>query len=366
MADYTPIPIPWSQHWRQFRMRLLPVLVFLVALGAVATLWERDAAPGFIVGEVHAPATMVNSPRAGWIEGETLVMHRQVEAGEEIAIVRIIPPDHARLALAVLHEEIRMIRLGVGDPIIDQQRNQLSWQGLRRDWMLVRSDVASLQVRMLQAETDMKRFESLVTRGADTQSNYEQARALFNSLKAEIEEKTRLAAELETAVSAARSVSSETEGLDLAVGIAAALDWKEAELRRLEAEIAPLSIVSPLAGKVTEIFHHPGDFVNLGDPVIEVRSDQAEFVIAYLKPPLAFQPEPGMEVEVVSRRGTRAIAGRATVLDIGPQFGLLPPVFQRPLPVTIEERALPARISLPETMSLMPGELVEIRQPRRP
>jgi len=366
MPDYPPIPIPWSQHWRQFRMRLLPVLVFLVALVAVATLWERDAAPGFIVGEVHAPATTVNSPRAGWIEGEAFMMHRKVEAGEEIAIVRTMPPDQARLALAVLQEEIRMIRLGVGDPIIDQQRNQLSWQGLRRDWMLVRSDLASLQVLMRQAEADMNRFESLASKGADTQSNYEQARASFMAQMAEVEEKTRLAADLESAVSAARTAITGSEGMDLAVGIAAALDWKEAELRRLEAEIAPLSLISPIAGRVTRIFHHPGDFVNQGDPVVEIQSDQPDFVIAYLKPPLAFQPEEGMVVEVVSRRGTRAVAGRAMVLDIGPQFGLLPAVFQRPLPVTIEERALPARISLPETVPLMPGELVEIRQVRKP
>ena len=362
MSDLIPIPIPWSQQWRQFRVRMLPVLVFILAVGGIAMLWEHDAAPGSIFGEVYAPSSMANSPRAGWIEGGPFTLHAHVEAGQEIAIVRPLPADQAKLALAVLQEEIRMIRLGVGDPILDQQRNQLSWQGLRRDWMLVRSDLASLRVRIRQAEIDQQRYDSLAATGADTQVASEQARALLMSLKAEEEEKARLAAELETTVSAAQQSALASGENDLAAGIAAALDWKEAELRQLEAELAPLSIVSPIAGEVTQILRHPGSFVNQGDPVLEIRSGKPEFVIAYLKSPLAFDPEPGMKVEVISRRGAQAIAGRAEVLDLGPQFGLLPFVFQRPLPVTIEERALMARISLPEFPTLFPGELVEIRK----
>jgi hypothetical protein len=45
---------------------------------------------------------------------------------------------------------------------------------------------------------------------------------------------------------------------------------------------------------------HPGNLVNLGDPVLEIRSDKAGFVIAYLNLPLAFHPEPGMQVEVTA------------------------------------------------------------------
>jgi len=364
MAELNPIPIPWSQRWRQFRMRMLPVLVFLLAVAGIAILWEDDAAPGSIVGEAYAADTTANSPRAGWIEGDPFTLHTSVEAGQEIAIVRPLPPEQARLALAVLQEELRMIRLGVGDPVLDQQRNQISWQGLRRDWLLARSDVASLRVRMRQAEVDQQRYEVLLAKGANPLATYEQARALFLALKAEKEEKVRLAAELEATVTLARHSAMASGENDVAAGIAAAMDWKEAELRHLEAEIAPLSIQSPIAGRVTQIFQHPGNFVNLGEPILEVRSEKAEFVIAYLKAPLAFDPKPGTEVEIISRRGVRAVAGRAKIIDLGPQFTLLPAVFQRPMPVTIEERALPARISIPDSISLLPGELVEVRPVR--
>lgn len=356
------IPIPWSQRWRRFRIRIMPLLVFLVAFGAIAMLWNRGSAPGSIVGEAYAPVSTVNSPRAGWIEGEPFTLHSRVQAGQELAIVRPVLPEQARLALAVLHEEIRMIRLGIGDPVLDQQRNLLAYQGLRRDWLLARSDLASLRVRMQQAEIDMHRSESLTGTGSVSRALHEQSCALYLSLKAEVEGKCRLADELEIAVNEAQ-LHAATEGSAgiMAEGVAAAMEWKEAGLRHLESEIAPLSLISPISGKVTAIHQHPGNFVNLGAPVVEIRSDKAECIIAYLKAPLAFEPEPGMQVEVISHRGIRAIAGRAEVLDFGPQFVVLPAVFERPLPVMVEERALTARISLPDLPTLVPGELVEIR-----
>ena len=366
MADLKPIPIPLGQHWRQFRTRLLPLLVFGFAVVAIFSLWERESAPGVMVGEVYAPFTVVNAPRAGWIEAEPLEIYQRVEAGEEIGILRIVPPEHAKLALAVLQEEIRMIRLGVGDPILDQQRNLLSWQGLRRDWMLVRSDLASLRVQLRQAEVDRDRYKDLAAKGADTRLAYEQALASFDSLKAEVQEKARLADELEKVVSDARASAGTAETpAGAGAGIAAALDWKEAELRNLEAEIAPISITAPFTGIITRILRHPGDFANAGEPVVELRSDKPEFVIAWLKPPLAVEPKPGMTVEVVSRRLGRSVAGRAKVLGLGPQFEPVPTVFQRPLPVNIEERALPLRISLPPQLALRPGEVVDIRMARQ-
>jgi multidrug resistance efflux pump len=361
MTEPTPIPIPLSQRWRMFRMRIIPVLVFLVALGGIIMLWERDSAPGSIVGEVYAPVSSVNSPRAGWLEADPFILHTAVRVGQEIAIIRSRPPEHAKLALAVLQEELRMIRLGVGDPVLDLRRNQLSWQGLRRDWLLVRTDLASLRVRMRQADIDQQRYRELLAKGADSRMAYEQSNALYLAMKAEEEGKSRLASELEAAVAEARRNESEAGYNDLAAGIAAAMDWKEAELRQLEAEIAPVSILAPISGSVTRIFHHPGNFVNLGEPVLEIRSDKAEYVIAYLKAPLAVDPKPGTTVEIISRRGVKAIVGRAEILDLGPQFDLLPTVFQRPMPLTIEERALPVRISLPESLTLLPGELVAVR-----
>lgn len=364
MPDYKPIPTPLRQHWRLFRTRLVPVLVFTAAIGSMVWLWEQERAPGVMIGEVYAPSSTVSSPRGGWLEGGPVEIFREVRAGEEIGIIRTMPPEHAQLALAVLREEIQMIRLGVADPVLDQQRNLLSLQGLRRDWLLARSDLASLRVRKRQAEADFIRIEQLANEGAESQSALEQARAVYEAMVAEAKEKTILAESLQVAVEEVDSQLEDRGRPDAGAGIAAALDWKEAELRRLEAELAPVAMYAPFDGHLTRVFRHPGDFVNIGEPIAEIRSKHAESIIGYLKAPFAVHPEVGMEVDVVPRSSGRAVAARASVLGVGPQFEALQPAFLRPMPVTIEERALPVLISLPEQVSFVPGDIVDIRMPK--
>jgi multidrug resistance efflux pump len=359
MLDYKPIPTPLSQHWRLFRTRLLPVLVFTAAIGAMMWLWEQESTPGVMIGEVYAPSSMVSSPRGGWLEGGPIEMFREVRAGEKIGVIRTMPPEYSQLALAVLREEIEMIRLGVADPVLDQQRNLLSLHGLRRDWLLVRSDLAALRVQMRQAELDLTRLEELARQGYESSSAIEQARALYEAMVAEVKEKTSLAELLQTAV---KEVDAQVEDRGPPdVGITAALDWKEAELRRLEAELAPVAIYAPFDGRLTKVFRHSGDFVNLGEPIAEIRSKHAESIIGYLKPPFPFRPEVGMAVDVIPRSIGGSEAVRARVLAVGPQFEALQPAFLRPMPVTLEERALPVLISLSDKVSLVPGEIVDIR-----
>jgi multidrug resistance efflux pump len=364
MPEYNPIPIPFKQRWRQFRTQVLPVLVFLVAASSMFWLWGRQAAPGTVMGEVYAPASLVNAPVAGWIEGGPVDLFRQVEAGEVIARVRSVPAEQAALQLAVLREELNLIRRGVGEPVLNQQRNLLSWQGLRRDWMLARSDLAVLEVQIRQAEADAQRIAKLVETRAESISLLEQAQALYDALVAEREEKTRLSATLEDAVSAARIPAENENDAGIGAGITAALDWKEAELRSLEAQLKPIEVLAPFAGRITRVFRHAGDYVNSGETVAELRSTQPEAIIGYMKQPLFVTPKVGMEVEITPRGGARTEVALASILEVGPQFEPMQPVFMRVMPVTMEERGLPLRISLPPRSALIPGQIVDIRLPR--
>ncbi|MFO8027293.1 MAG: hypothetical protein R6U56_06495 [Opitutales bacterium] len=359
MSDFKPIPTPLSQHWRLFRTRLMPVLAFVAAIGAMVWLWEQESAPGVMVGEVYAPSSTVNSPRGGWLEGGSMAMFREVRAGEKIGVVRTMPPDYTKAALEVLREEIEMIRLGVGDPVLDQQRNLLSLQGLRRDWLLVRSDIAGLRVRMRQAKLDLARVEQLASQGYESSSALDQTRALYEAMAAEVKEKTKLSESLQAAVEEVDAQVEDRGRPD--AGITTALDWKEAELRRLEAELAPVAIHAPFDGLLTKVLRHSGDFVDLGEPIAEIRSKEAESIIGYLKPPFPVRPEVGMEVDVTPRSSGGGESLRSSVLAVGPQFEPLQPAFLRPTPVTLEERALPVLISLSEQANLVPGEIVDIR-----
>lgn len=357
MSDYPPIPIPLRQHWRNFRTRFMPVVVFSIAALATALLWEEKSSAPMIIGEVYAPQGPVAAPASGVVEGLRLQVYQDVRAGEVIGNIRRVPAPQAEAALEVLRAEIRMIRLGAGDPALDQRRNLLSWQSLRRDWMLARAELASLRVQMRQAEVDSKRYERLVGHGAESQAIYEQAKALCDSLFAEEAEVRQLVDDLGKAVGDFRP--EEGRGLP-GEGLKASLEWKEAELASLEAQLDPLPLVAPYDGRITLVYRQNGDFVREGEPVVASRASQADFIIGYARPPLHQSLEIGMGIEVIPRAGKQE-AGKARLVSIGPGFEALPPVLVRPLQAISEERALPLLISLPEGSGLRPGEIVDLR-----
>jgi HlyD family secretion protein len=365
MTTLKPIPIPLRQRWRQFKMRLLPALVFCAAACGALYSWDQQGSPGSMVGEVYARAGTINAPVAGMVEGRDFNLFDRVFSGQTLATVRSMPGEQAELALAVLLDEIAMIRIGAGEPVMAHQRNFLSWQELRRDLLMARADLAALRVRIGQAENDARRAQSLAIRGGVSLAEAEQASTLHAALRAEESEKDRLVASLAAALEGARDAHTGEAVPDLAAGITAALDWKESELRRFEAELQPLPVSVPFDGIVTQILRRPGDFVTAGEPIVEIRSEQPEMIIGYLKQPLATSPKVGMEVEVVPRVAAGTPMGaRCNVINVGAAMCVLPPELMRPSPIPLAERALPIQISLPDTLSLKPGEIVDIRLPR--
>jgi hypothetical protein len=40
MSDQTPIPVPLQRRWEEFRVRLAPVMVFVLAAGLLGFLWR--------------------------------------------------------------------------------------------------------------------------------------------------------------------------------------------------------------------------------------------------------------------------------------------------------------------------------------
>ena len=62
MDDKSPIPVPPAQRWREFRIQLLPYVIFIAVAIVIAALWKRVVAPVNMVGEVpDRKSTRLNS-----------------------------------------------------------------------------------------------------------------------------------------------------------------------------------------------------------------------------------------------------------------------------------------------------------------
>jgi multidrug resistance efflux pump len=360
MSDLTPIPIPARQRWKQFRTTALPGIVFLVAVAGMVFLWDNKIAPPSLTGEVMAYQGAIQAPGSGILEQFSTEPFHDVVAGQLIGVIRTVPAEQAELALASLRAEIALISMGGGDPVLNQQRNLLGWQSLRRDWLLARSDLASNQARLRPAELAFRRSEILLEGQAGSRADVELAGAEFEALQAEAIELTELVAKLEESVASSR-FASESGASIFQQGIDAALQWKEMELKRLEAEMLPLPVFAPCDGRVTFVYRRNLDFVRQGEVILDLRADKPEYIIGYMRQPASLRPTEGMTVQV-SMRGSRPATAEARILRVGSQFEPLSPAFQRPMQL-VEERALPILISLPQGLPLQPGEIVDLRLP---
>ncbi|MCD8481424.1 MAG: hypothetical protein LR015_01330 [Verrucomicrobia bacterium] len=192
MNDFQPIPIPLKQRWRSFRTQWFPIVIFCSAAIAIFVLWEREVTPSSLSGEAVGLTAIITAPASGILQNHTIAPFQIVEQGQVIGWMHSLPPDQAEAALDVLRTEIELIQSGGGDPVLDQQRNFLSWQSLRRDLLLARTDVATLTVRAAEAGRDLERKRTLHAQGNIPAAELDRAESEFAILSADKENRQRL------------------------------------------------------------------------------------------------------------------------------------------------------------------------------
>jgi multidrug resistance efflux pump len=353
-----PIATPLAQRWKQIRSQALPAVVFLLAAGLVALLWRQEVAPTRMVGEVYAQSSDALSPRPGVVERLHFQLFDTVEQGDVIALIRWSPAEQLAAEQAVLQAEMRLSELGGLDPALDQQRNLLNWHQLHGDWVEASGQLQVLQVRLAQAERDWSRARSLRDQRFLPEADYEGLESAYLSLQAEVDAQRKLVASLERArlLTGAGSATAEP---DIQAARAATRAWQQKRLELLQAEAEPVLLRAPISGVITALHQQQGGFVDAGLPLATIRSTQPLHIVGYLRQPASQIPEEGSRIDVITR-GDRKLRAEARVRKVGPQFEPLGPAFVRPF-AEQEERALPLLISLPEGLSLRPGEIVDLR-----
>ncbi len=194
-------------------------------------------------------------------------------------------------------------------------------------------------------------------------SEYEVARRDYDSLTAEIEERTRLVEEIEQSLS--RLTPEETKLSEEApAALRAALEIEEQELRRLEQQLGPISLVATVDGVVAAVHRRAGENVTAGELILTLSGDRPERVIAFVRQPINVELRIDMPVEVRCR-GRNRESGLGRVLAVGTQ---LEPIFTELLPrgtsSNTVELGLPFLISLPPSVPALGGETVELIIPR--
>lgn len=358
MARPAPIPIPLRERLRDARIRLLPLLLFVLAVIVLAALWKDYAAAPSMVGQAESIQANVSSYKPGLLAQLTVNRFERVKAGDSVGQVLVTDPKILQASLAVIQADIEMLRATM-QPITAQQRTVMDYSQLRLDWMRQRAQLASTKVNLQFAEADFHRTEQLYKDKIVSERFYEQARAAQTRLQNEVDELSRLVDEQTRNFEQLQPTNTFDLTRVTDTPLRAAIAAQESKLRLTEAELSPIVLRAPVDGMVDIIFHCAGEAVNAGEPIVSIVPLHPVRIVGYLRPPIMEEPKLGTRVEVRTRGPQRQV-GAAQVIEVGAQFEAVAPALQSPVRVANVELGLPLNISIPANLNLRPGELVDL------
>jgi multidrug resistance efflux pump len=366
MSSLPPIPHSAAQRWRQFRFKGVPALSFAAALIIVVILWKTTWTPTTFVGEVQSPEAVVTSVEAGLLVELTVDDLQTVTNRQVLGRVQLKSPDAASAEIAAMAADLQVMRVRMTQ---DQQRNDLAFQEARVELQLRRLELASAQIRLQQAESELQRvtrlFEAKVYPQGITQIRnefgYDVAVRDRDLLRKEVEDKILVVAEQERGLEQLRPQGTPPIRTAINDAIDAAIATQE---KLLKETVSAVTLRAPIAGSVKRVYRHVGENVLAGEPLIEIVSSKPERILGFLRQPIVYRPQMDELIEV-RKRGSRHEVGMAKVIRVGAQLQL----FTQPLRVrgfdASMERGLPVLLTVPENLPLNPGETVDL-VPQKP
>ena len=351
MDSLPPIPTPAGQRWREFRIRVMPGIVFVLGVIAIFFLWRNMQVPGNMVGQVEAITANLTTTRAGQIIEMGVDRFDIVTKGQALCTLNTFDPDVTRATLAAIEADLRVMQ---GRLSLNTVQTLDSATALRLNLLTQQTLLSIAIVKLQEAETVFNRSDKLFRDKIISEAQFDIVRAQRDTLKAEVADRTKLVAEWEKDVAALTPLYKESiEKLDplLLDNIAK----KQEEIRQLQ---KPTVLKAPFDGRVSMIFHRPGEKVAAGDPIFAITPLKSDRIIGFLRQPLSINPKVGDTVEVATRTQKRLVA-KARITDIGSQLEPIDPLLL-PAGKAMPETGLPVAISMPPGLNLVPGEIVNL------
>jgi multidrug resistance efflux pump len=379
VAELRKIRTPWKQQWRRIRYQLLPVVMMAGCSLAVGVLWHRQYDAADALGHVQEVKALATARQAGTLvplAGYDLSLYDAVVEGDVVARL----DDRAVLArLATLGAELSRLRAELaghagsrGDSPPAEPAAALAAVELET----ARIDMLQQTLLALQTRIEMQRQEAAVAgalhallRAPDganeprpAVAERDAAQARLNLLSDKRGSFVRGAqAARERAATLSQATGRQDVPQDMAPVVASvhvASSAHEATLQHLELEVDGLEIHAPLGGKIVSIFRRPGESVQAGGEVMAIASDQADRVVAYLRPEQRVTPTRGATVYLWPRTNIGKPI-EAKVEAVGPALEEIPDIVARNQKT--REWGLPVTVRLPAAFQPRPGDVVNVR-----
>ncbi len=355
------VPIPFTCLWREFRIRVLPLLVILGTIVSTLWFWRQASPTATLSGQAEGPVATISSSKAGVLTQLQKTCLEPVHQGEVLAEVLTTDPEVVQAAVGVIRAEIQSLRASL-EPLLPHERLAVSFDRLRLACLEQRVELAASRAKLGLAESEWRRAQELFRSGILSQQALEQTKTAHERLAEEVQERSKLLAEQEATLAAPRP---EPMALNPArrdehhPAVEAAIHVQEAKLRLTEAEMRPVILRAPIDGVVSAVHRRPGESLATGEPVVTITGTNPEHIVSYLRPPLRTRLAVGMAVEIRSR-GFGGSIGHGKVLRVGSRMEPIIASLRWPGSTGTSDLGLPVHVSLPCEAKLFPGEIVDL------
>jgi multidrug resistance efflux pump len=348
MDALKPIPTPAAQRWREFRIQALPLLTFLAILACVGVLWQRYVFPSNIVAQVEATTASIITTEPAKIEQLHVVRFQRVKKGDPIATVSIMDSNLVHATLETVRADLSLMQSRIS---IGQLRAEQSYERERLAVLEQHIQLEEDKVNLTLATIEFKRLDDLLRNSGSVATNdYDIAKFKVEALTIRVVQTSNFLAESERILPSLRPDTNSIPAIEASIA---------ANRKLLEEEGADVVLRAPIDGVITVISNRAGERVMPGAPIAVITAtDKPERIIAYMRPPITDLPRPGDTLQV-RRRTFKRQAAVATVQDVGVQLEPLAPALAL-MGTTTVELGLPFSISIPPSMTLLPGEVVDI------
>jgi multidrug resistance efflux pump len=357
MSSKPVIPTPPAVRWREFRVKIVPFIVFVAMAVAATGLWRSYVVPVSMVGRVESIQTEVACTQGGTVTQLRVTRFQKVSAGDPIAEIITTDPKIIAASMDVIRAEVEMMRAGMS-PADTAQRSTINYEDMRMNWMKYRTELATARVNFQFAENEFQRSEKLYKEKVLSASEYEKALALRDAYKKEIEEKSVLVANAEDGVKRLEKATEAAKSPE--TQLHAAINVSEQKLKLAEAQMNPVVVRSPIDGSVVMIHRYNGENVGAGVPIVTIGAVQSDRIVGYIRQPFYGTPEKDMLVRVRTRGSSRR-EGVGKILAVGPQLQPLNDAFMTPTRLNnLVDLGLPVYVSMPPELKSGPGEPIRL------
>lgn len=394
---------------RYYLRHLVPVVVWLVAVSAVAWLFYQRAERFEIVGIAQGEVRQVATSSTGRIRSVSVSLFESVHAGQTLAVVdtlldneqtveadlkaqlRVAAAEAERLASLLIptQEQLQADTAGMKINRADNERRfAVDVEAARLRILELQATLASDRVTLDDLGMEVRILDDLLGKAAIAPYEVEKAKVQYKSLDNKIQENQQQLEQTREDLRRAEERRNEfaqqhlpEPSVDHALEvIRKEITVQEELIKGLLAQLAALDarknvelkspidgVVIAIGGRVNDVLsqrpgeqmvRRAGEVVTAGDPILAVAEKEPTEIVAYVSENQLKLLKDQMTVKLVKTREPAQIA-QSRVLRVGPTIELMPQRLW--LNTNVPQWGRPVLIDIPPGLSVVSGEIVGIR-----